>query len=35
VSLVTGVNDPRPPIGTFRDFLAAYVVDGPMLYQTA
>jgi hypothetical protein len=34
VSLVTGTNDPRAPIGTFADFLSAYLVDGEVLYST-
>ncbi len=33
VSLVTGINDPRAPIGSFADFLSAYLVDGPLLYE--
>jgi hypothetical protein len=34
VSLVTGVGDPRPSIGTFPEFLSAYLVDDPILYST-
>jgi hypothetical protein len=33
VSLVSGINDPRAPIGSFADFLSAYLVDGPLLYD--
>ncbi len=32
VSRVGGGNDPEPPLGSFSEFLDAYMSDGPALY---